>query len=250
MSSRYNNSEVIPMRDIGKNIKIIRQSKNMTQDAFAEALYVTRQTISNYENGRSRPDLDTLLRIAEVLDTDINTLFYGPPVPKSKKDAYKWLGISFGILLLTGIIFFTVKSVFTNNPVYWPTNHYIIWINELIPLPVIMLVLGWILLHILGMVCNLQQLRPPKFRVGKIVLLIILGLLFAIPIPYIIYYALLIINDLSGTIDITGFPYIPLWQEAFLLVGNIIRHASFVYILLGGLCWLFGLPRIQKLNME
>lgn len=238
------------MRDIGKNIKTIRQSKNMTQDAFAEALYVTRQTISNYENGRSRPDLDTLLRIAEVLDTDINTLFYGPPVPKSKKDAYKWLGISFGLLLLMGIVFFTVKSVFTDNPVYWPADHYIRWINELILLPAIMLVLGWILLHILGMVCNLQQLRSPKFRVGKIVLLIILGLLFAIPIPYIIYYALLIIEDLSGTIDITGFPYIPLWQEVFLIVGNIIRHASFVYILLGGLCWLFGLPRIQKLNME
>ena len=39
------------MRDIGKNIKNIRQTKGMTQDTMAEALFVTRQTVSNYENG-------------------------------------------------------------------------------------------------------------------------------------------------------------------------------------------------------
>ena len=77
------------MRDIGKNIKNIRQTKGMTQDTMAEALFVTRQTVSNYENGRSRPDLDMLLRIAEVLETDVNTIIYGPPIPQSKKDSYK-----------------------------------------------------------------------------------------------------------------------------------------------------------------
>ena len=85
----YNSREVIAMRDVGKNIKQIRLSKNMTQDSLADALYVTRQTVSNYENGRSRPDLDMLVRIAEIFDTDVNTLIYGPPVPESKKAAWQ-----------------------------------------------------------------------------------------------------------------------------------------------------------------
>ena len=54
------------MRDIGKNIKTLRMAKGMTQEDLAAALFVTRQTVSNYENGRSRPDLDMLLNIAQV----------------------------------------------------------------------------------------------------------------------------------------------------------------------------------------
>ena len=37
------------MRDIGKNIRQLRIAQNMTQEEFAERLYVTRQTVSNYE---------------------------------------------------------------------------------------------------------------------------------------------------------------------------------------------------------
>ena len=45
------------MRDIGKNIRQLRTAKNMTQDELAEKLFVTRQTVSNYEPGKSRPDV-------------------------------------------------------------------------------------------------------------------------------------------------------------------------------------------------
>ena len=47
---------------IGENIKAIRQSKNMTQEELAEKIYTTRQTVSNYEKGRSDPDLETIKR--------------------------------------------------------------------------------------------------------------------------------------------------------------------------------------------
>ena len=54
------------MRDIGKNIRDLRQQKHLTQEELAERLFVTRQTISNYENGRTRPDVDQILRLAEI----------------------------------------------------------------------------------------------------------------------------------------------------------------------------------------
>lgn len=41
------------MRDIGKNIRDLRQQSHLTQEELAERLFVTRQTISNYENGVS-----------------------------------------------------------------------------------------------------------------------------------------------------------------------------------------------------
>lgn len=66
------------MRDIGVNIQQIRQAKNMTQESLAQAIHSTRQTVSNYETGRSRPDADTLILLAEVLEVPAEALLYGP----------------------------------------------------------------------------------------------------------------------------------------------------------------------------
>ena len=75
------------MRDIGKNIRDLRKRQNMTQDELAARLFVTRQTVSNYENGRTRPDVEQILRLAEIFGTDANAVLYGPPVPESRRRA-------------------------------------------------------------------------------------------------------------------------------------------------------------------
>lgn len=62
------------MTNIGKNIKLARQRKNMTQDELALKLFVTRWTVSNYELGRTQPDVEMLLAIAKALDTDMEAL--------------------------------------------------------------------------------------------------------------------------------------------------------------------------------
>lgn len=82
------------MRDIGKNIRSARTRKGMTQDALAEQLHVSRQTVSNYETGRSRPDIDMLLSIAEALETDVSVLLYGAPVPPEKSRERRTIGPS------------------------------------------------------------------------------------------------------------------------------------------------------------
>ena len=73
------------MRDIGKNIRDLRQQKEMTQEELAEKLFVTRQTISNYEQGKTRPDIDMLVKLAEALDEDVKILLYGIPVLQNRK---------------------------------------------------------------------------------------------------------------------------------------------------------------------
>lgn len=41
------------MRDISKNIREVRLRRGMSQEQLAQALHVTRQTVSNYETGGS-----------------------------------------------------------------------------------------------------------------------------------------------------------------------------------------------------
>ncbi|MBQ8383233.1 MAG: helix-turn-helix transcriptional regulator [Clostridia bacterium] len=62
---------------VGKNIKKAREEKGLTQDALAEQLNVTRQAVSNWENEKTQPDIETLDQIAQILGVDIERLIYG-----------------------------------------------------------------------------------------------------------------------------------------------------------------------------
>ncbi len=65
------------MPKISKNIKKLRMERGLTQDFLAEKLHMTRQAISNWENDKTKPDIEALERLAEVLGVDIEELIYG-----------------------------------------------------------------------------------------------------------------------------------------------------------------------------
>ena len=56
-------------------LKQAREQAGLTQQAFADKLGVTKNSISNYENGVSRPKWDILLKIFDVLHVDPNFLY-------------------------------------------------------------------------------------------------------------------------------------------------------------------------------
>ena len=60
--------------ELGKNIQKIRKDNNLTQDDFANKYYVTRQTISNWETGKSYPDLETLVKISNDFNISLDIL--------------------------------------------------------------------------------------------------------------------------------------------------------------------------------
>lgn len=62
---------------INENLKVLRLSRNMTQEQVAEKINVTRQAVSSYESGRTRPDIDTLITLSEVYGTDLDAIIYG-----------------------------------------------------------------------------------------------------------------------------------------------------------------------------
>ncbi len=57
-----------------KNLKARRKEVGYSQKDMAEALYVSQQCYSDYENGRTNPDMDTLMSIADILHVSIDYL--------------------------------------------------------------------------------------------------------------------------------------------------------------------------------
>ncbi|MDE6672287.1 MAG: helix-turn-helix domain-containing protein [Ruminococcus sp.] len=60
--------------NIGKSIRQIRIENNMSQEDFAEIFFVTRQTVSNWENSKSYPDLNTIVKISDRFGVSLDRL--------------------------------------------------------------------------------------------------------------------------------------------------------------------------------
>ena len=60
--------------NIGNQILNIRKENQLTQEEFGKLFHVTRQTISNWENGKSYPDLQVLVDISNQFGVSLDTL--------------------------------------------------------------------------------------------------------------------------------------------------------------------------------
>ena len=60
-----------------KNLQFIRAQAGITQEQLAEQLEVSRQSVSKWEGGQSFPEMDTLLRICDLYDVNLDTLLRG-----------------------------------------------------------------------------------------------------------------------------------------------------------------------------
>lgn len=81
---------------IGSQLVKLRKSNGWSQEELASKLSVTRQAISNWERGVTQPDLEMLMKIAEIFNTDLNGLIDGVSKPNEEKielnlKALKWI---------------------------------------------------------------------------------------------------------------------------------------------------------------
>ena len=63
--------------NISKTIKQERNKLSLSQEELGERVYVTRQTISSWENGKSYPDLHSLILLSQAFDMTIDSLVKG-----------------------------------------------------------------------------------------------------------------------------------------------------------------------------
>ena len=63
--------------EISTQIKKYRNSMNLSQEELAEKVFVTRQTISNWDNEKSYPDIHSLLLLSSIFDVSLAQLIKG-----------------------------------------------------------------------------------------------------------------------------------------------------------------------------
>lgn len=59
---------------IGENIKKYRSKLLLSQEQLAELLYVSRQTISNWENDKNYPDINSIILMSTIFNTTVDNL--------------------------------------------------------------------------------------------------------------------------------------------------------------------------------
>lgn len=92
---------------IGTKIIEIRKERNMTQEDFAKIFHVTRQTVSNWENEKSYPDLQTLVQISNQFDVSLDSMLKEDMQMVKKIDSnkiYKKAFIGFIACILTVVV--------------------------------------------------------------------------------------------------------------------------------------------------
>ena len=97
--------------ELGRQIKKYRNERSLSQDALAEKIYVSRQTISNWENDKSYPDVNSLVLLSKVFDVSLDQLIKGDVDMMTEqvnnnagRKEYEQLSLVFTVLLLAIII--------------------------------------------------------------------------------------------------------------------------------------------------
>ena len=63
--------------ELGNQIRKHRQKAQLSQEELADRVYVSRQTISNWENDKSYPDVNSLVLVSEIFQISLDSLIKG-----------------------------------------------------------------------------------------------------------------------------------------------------------------------------
>lgn len=97
---------------VHENLRRLRRENGMTQEQVAQRLGVTRQALSGYELGRTRPDIDTLMRLADIYGVSLEDLLYG----QTQKGRARTVALVL-FALLTGL-------TLVSSALLWSSNYF------------------------------------------------------------------------------------------------------------------------------
>lgn len=120
---------------IADKIKDARIQKGYTQEQVAENLLVSRQTISNWENGKSLPDIISIIKMSELYELSLDEMMKGDKalLKKVERDVgavkaekrlikFAWISIVIAIILMI------LGEIIEGNPVIDFMNGALPWI--------------------------------------------------------------------------------------------------------------------------
>lgn len=111
--------------EVGKRIRDERTGAGMSQDDLAARVYVSRQTISSWENDKTYPDVQSLILLSEIFGVTVDSLIKGDvetmtetidtEVRTMKRLSYVMLG--FLALMLLAVIWICVQTFAWDWPI-------------------------------------------------------------------------------------------------------------------------------------
>lgn len=221
------------MSNVGKNIRILRTEKGLSQNELAKRSLVSFQSVSDYESGKAEPDIDTLTKIADILNVDANTLIYG--IPEKTESRIKnlmiavfliivlFLGfflihLSSDLRILNGTRFNAVPSLFLNTFVF----------------PGYFSFAGWFAMYAAGCILHARPLSGRICRIAHVLLINILAL----------YYILAVLGSLHL------FNRFAPWINAVfdILALTVLPHLPLTFFILGILLWITKSSRPAPIN--
>ncbi len=107
--------------NLGIQIKKYRNELSMSQDELAEKIFVSRQSISNWENDKTYPDIKSLLLLSEVFQVSLDQLIKGDlEIMKNEIITQELVGFQKDSTIMT--VFFLLMLV---TPI--PLAHFLGW---------------------------------------------------------------------------------------------------------------------------
>lgn len=106
--------------ELNTQIKKYRTKMNLSQEELAEKVFVTRQTISNWENSKNYPDIHSLLLLSSLFNISLDQLIKGDidimkeEIKESELYKFNHNGSIFTILLIITMISFVPLTIFMN----------------------------------------------------------------------------------------------------------------------------------------
>ncbi|GGD96551.1 helix-turn-helix domain-containing protein [Paenibacillus nasutitermitis] len=106
----------------GEKLKTERKKKEWSQEELAAKLFVSRQSVSKWENGQNYPSIEVIINISDLFGVSVDELLRSDEeltkkvIRDSKKLAYPRLKLIFDVLFLAGVVLLAIKlGVFLLN---------------------------------------------------------------------------------------------------------------------------------------
>lgn len=96
--------------ELGKQIKMYRLENKLSQEELADRIYVSRQTISNWENDKSYPDINSLVLLSVAFKISLDSLIKGDietmkdVIQKEEVDKMNRYGKIYTIMLIVTVV--------------------------------------------------------------------------------------------------------------------------------------------------
>jgi len=99
----------------GEKLKSVRKTKGWSQEELAEKLFVSRQSVSKWENGQNYPSIEVIIKLSDLFEVSIDELLRTDEdlkekvIKDSKQLAHPKLKFLFDVVFLLGVTLLIIK---------------------------------------------------------------------------------------------------------------------------------------------